>query len=218
MPMTDDRMDLVRRNNFALPATVAAVLVLGGCGFVHNHFGHKDAEYIRSAQDRPLEVPPDLDTPSTSGALVVPSASMGNAPSTSAAVTGAPSTLPPSAPIAPGVQVGGDGLHVADSPDSTWTRVGLALERSGAATVLSRDEAGHAYAVETTGRTTTKAGWLKRAVTFGHAGNKTTAKVKLGVRVSADGAGSRVSVEGATDDASLDAARSLLAMLRQRLS
>ena len=210
----------MRRNNFALPAALAVASVLGGCGFVHNHFGHKDAEYRKSAQDRPLEVPPDLDTPSTSGALVVPSAgtATATAPSSSTPLMGAPSTLPPSAPMAPGVQLGGDGLHVADSVDSTWARVGLALERSGAATVLSRDEAGRAYAVETTGKTTTKAGWLKRAVTLGHAGNKTTAKVQLSVRVSADGAGSRVSVEGATDDASLDAARSLLAMLRQRLS
>lgn len=210
----------MRRNIFALPAALAAASLLGGCGFLHNHFGQKDMEYRKSVQERPLEVPPDLDSPSTSGALLVPP--VGATASTPApgvsSTAAAPSSVPPSAPIASGVQIGGDGLQVADNVESTWTRVGLALERSGAATVLSRDEAGRAYAVETTGQTTAKAGWLKRAITFGHADGKKTARVQLTVRVSADGAGSRVSVEGGSDDASQDAARALLATLRQRLS
>ena len=50
------------------------------------------------------------------------------------------------------------------------------------------------------------------------AGNKVTAKVQLTVRVAADGQGSRVSVEGANDEASRDAARALLQTLRERLS
>jgi uncharacterized lipoprotein len=126
--------------------------------------------------------------------------------------------MPPSTTIPSGVQIGGDGLQVADSVENTWTRVGLALERSGVATLLSRDEAGRAYAVETTGQTTAKASWWKRAITLGHAGSKVTAKVQLTVRVIADGAGSRVTVEGAADDASREAARSLLVTLRQRMS
>lgn len=221
--MTDDRMVFVRRNIFVLPATLVAASLLTSCGFVHRHFGHKDAEYRKSTQEHPLEVPPDLDTPSTSGALIVPSVSAtartSSTPSATLPATASdPSTIPPSTTIPSGVQIGGDGLQVADSVENTWTRVGLALERSGVATLLSRDEVGRAYAVETTGQTTAKASWWKRAVTLGLAGSKVTAKVQLTVRVSGDGAGSRVTVEGAADDASREAARSLLATLRQRMS
>lgn len=227
--MTDDRMVFVRRTLFALLAGFAASSLLTGCGFMHRHFGQKDVEYQKSAEERPLEVPPDLDTPNSSGALLVPPAtavshssatSASTAPPASMAAasssTGAPSASVP--PIATGVSIGGDGLHVADTVDSTWSRVGLALERSGAATIQERDEAGRAYAVATTGQTTNKPGWIKRAITLGRAGNKVTAKVNLVIRVSADGAGSKVSIEGMTDDASKDAARSLLETLRKRLS
>jgi uncharacterized lipoprotein len=112
----------------------------------------------------------------------------------------------------------GNGLSVSDAVANTWSRVGLALERSGAATIVNRDDAGYTYTVETTGTTTTKPGWFKRAITLGRAGNKTTARVQLTVRVAAEGSGSRVSVEGADDEASRDAARALLQTLRERLS
>jgi len=209
----------VRRNTIALLAALVSASLLGGCGFMHRHFERKNDEYKRAVESRPLEVPPDLDTPSSSGALTVPAVS---ARASSAPVSTAPGAMPASVPpevvSAPGATISGDGLAVSDTVANTWSRVGLALERSGAATITGRDEAGHAYTVETTGQTTTKAGWFKRAITFGHAGNKTTARVQLTVRVSADGSGSRVSVEGAGDDASLDAARSLMNSLRERLS
>lgn len=215
----------MRRNFIALPTVLVAIVSLSGCGFLHKHFGRDDTAYRKSAQDRPLEIPPDLDTPSSSGALTIPQA--GTAPSASVASpsTTSPSTTspslnaaPPTATIQPGVQIGGDGLSVADGVDSVWTRVGLAIERSGTATLVERDQAGHAYTVETTGLTTRKAGWFKRAITLGHATRKVAAKVRLIVRVSADGSGSKVAVEGPSDDAARDAAQSLLAALRQRLS
>lgn len=209
----------MRRNTLVLLTAVAAGSSLTGCGFLHSHFGKKDVEYRKAVQEHPLEVPPDLDTPSSSGALVVPSVSASTPAGTATASPSAASAAapPPSTAVA-GVTLGGDGLQVTDSVENTWSRVGLALERSGAATILGRDEAGRAYTVETTGHTTSKPGWFKRAITLGHAGNKQTAKVQLTVRVSADGSGSKVSVEGAGDEASRDAARSLLATLRQRLS
>lgn len=216
----------MRRNIYVLLATLAATSLLGGCGFLHKHFDRKEPEYRKSVEEKPLEVPPDLDSPNSSGALVIPaaaassssssasSASAGSAPPSAAA----PTAVSTSEPIAAGTALTSDGLRIADTVDSAWSRVGMALERSGVATVLGRDEAGHAYSVETTGHTTEKAGWFKRAVTLGHAGNKVTAKVKLTVRVSADGSQSKVNIEGADDEASRDAARSLLATLRQRLS
>ncbi|GAA0705718.1 hypothetical protein [Dokdonella soli] len=221
----------MRRTPFALLAVLAAGSLLTGCDFMHRHFGHKDAEYRKSVEERPLEVPPDLDTPNSSGALVIPSTSAVSSAASATTTSSAPpasasaaatssSTQPPAlvAPTTAGVALSGGGLHVADTVESTWSRVGLALERSGAATIQGRDEAGRTYTVETTGQTTAEAGWFKRAITLGHAGNKVTAKVGLTVRVSADGAGSKVSIEGATDDASKDAAKSLLETLRKRLS
>lgn len=216
----------MRRITCALLVALAATFVLSGCSFLRRHLDRKDTTYERAVQERPLEVPPDLDTPNGSGALVVPAAaaSAGAAASTAEPAPSespvepmaAPATAVDSAPA--GVEANAGGLHVADTVASTWARVGLALERSGTATIIDRDEAGHAYTVQTTGQTTVKPGWFKRMITLGHASNKKTAQVQLTVRVSADGDGSRVSVEGATDEASQDAARSLLGTLQQRLS
>jgi uncharacterized lipoprotein len=200
-------------------ATLVAASLLGGCGFMHRHFDRKNDDYKRAVETRPLEVPPDLDTPSSSGALSVPAASARTAVAATATTPSAAlASVPPEVSATPGATISGDGLAVSDTVANTWSRIGLALERSGVATIVGRDEAAHAYTVETTGQTTSKAGWFKRAITFGHAGNKTTARVQLSIRVGADGAGSRVSIEGSNDDASRDAARSLLSTLRERLS
>ena len=56
-------------------ATLVAASLLGGCGFMHRHFDRKNDDYKRAVESRPLEVPPDLDTPSSNGALSVPAAS-----------------------------------------------------------------------------------------------------------------------------------------------
>ncbi|HEY0232683.1 MAG TPA: hypothetical protein VGC55_15655 [Dokdonella sp.] len=217
----------MRRTIYALLTTVALTSLLGGCGFVHRHFDRKDDGYRKSVNERPLEVPPDLDTPNSSGALIVPAlgagasaASVASAPPASADAATAPMSSAPPAGVAAagGVTIGGDSLGIADSVENTWSRVGLALERSGAAKILGRDEASRTYTVQTTGQTTTRPGWFKRAITLGMASGKTTAQVQLTVRVSAEGNTSKVGIEGATDEASQDAARALLAMLRQRLS
>lgn len=221
------------RRYLLLPATLLAAVLLGGCGFMRERFGHKEPAYRQAPQERPLEVPPDLDRPTESSALNIPPATSGTpgvlvlgAPPEAASTAPPPEpaavapTAAPAATIASGVAIEGGGLQVNDTVESTFARVGLALERSGAARITGRDEAGHAYAVETTGQAAGKEpGWFKRAITFGQAGKKGTAPgVPLTVRVSAEGAGSRISIEGASDDASREAARALIAALRQRLS
>src|SRR5687768_12455061 len=222
-------MNFVRRNTAALPVMLIAASLLGGCGFFSRHAERQNESYKQSVQSRPLEVPPDLDNPATSTALTIPEASPasstpapaaesgGTASGAPPAIASAPGALPP-AVAGPGVVASGDGLVVADAVESTFKRVGLALERSGAARVLGSDAATHAYNVETTGQTTVKPGWFKRAITFGQAGTKVTAKVQLGVSVEADAKGSRVRVSGANDEASREAAQALLQMLRERLS
>jgi uncharacterized lipoprotein len=162
----------------------------------------------------------------SNAALVIPPAGgaatpapASEAPAGSAAdATASPAASPPGVSAVPGASIAGDGLDLNDTVESAWSRVGLALERSGAASITARDEAAHAYTVATTGQTTTRPGWFKRAITLGRAGNRTTARVQLTVRVSAAGSGSHVSIEGTDDEASRDAARALLETLRQRLS
>ncbi len=200
----------------ALTAILSASL-LSGCSFFRQRAERKNNEYRMAVEERPLEVPPGLDTPGSSGALTIPQA--GSAPTTQAArATDAPPVAAAGAGATAGVVLGSGDLHMKDTVDSAWARVGLALERSGAATVLDRDESAKTYTVQTTGKTTVKPGWLKRAVTLGMADTKKTAQVQLTVRVGEDGDGARVSVEGANDEASRDAARALLATLRERLS
>jgi uncharacterized lipoprotein len=218
-------MNFVRRNTAALPVTLIAASLLGGCGFFSRHAERQDESYKQSVQSRPLEVPPDLDNPASGTALTIPDASpVSSSPAPAAQSGGAPPAIAstpaavPAAAAGPGVVPSGDGLVVADTVESTFKRVGLALERSGAARVLGSDVATHAYNVETTGQTTVKPGWFKRAITFGQAGTKVTAKVQLGVSVEADASGSRVRVSGANDEASREAAQALLQMLRERLS
>jgi len=219
----------VRRDIRALAIAVTASSLLAGCGWFHRHSEKQNDEYKTSVQERPLEVPPDLDKPNTAGALTIPQASpnAGAAAPAAANVSAAPAGVqtpaaPAAAPVAdaaatPAV-LSADGLHVADSVDSAWNRVGLALERSGAATILARDEAGRTYEVQTAAQVVSKPGWFKKTITLGMAKGKTTAQVRLRLRVAAEGDGSKVTVEGATDDASKEAAQALLATLKSRLS
>jgi len=220
--------DNVRPDIRALAILVAAGSLLGGCSWFHRHSEKQANEYKTGVQERPLEVPPDLDKPSTAGALTIPevgspaAAPVGTAPADVAAApagTAAPVAAAPAAgEAAPPALLGADGLHVMDSVDSTWNRVGLAIERSGAATVLARDEAQRTFDVQTTGQVVEKPGWFKKTITLGMAKGKTTAQVKLKLRVAAEGNGSKVTVEGASDEASQQAAQALLSTLKSRLS
>ena len=220
----------MRRDIKALTIALSASL-LASCGWFDRHFHKENTEYKTSVQERPLEVPPDLDKPNTSGALTIPEAGATSAPvatadasappapaSMAAAPAGeAPVTTAPTAATAPAI-LSGDALHISDTVDSVWNRVGLAMERSGAATILARDEAQRTYDVQTTSQVTQKPGWFKKAITLGMAKGTTTAQARLKLRVTAEGDGSKVSVEGATDDASKQAAQALLTTIKQRLT
>jgi uncharacterized lipoprotein len=224
--------DNVRRDIRALAILVAAGSLLGGCSWFHRHSEKQANEYKTSVQERPLEVPPDLDKPNTAGALTIPEiGSPGTAPAAAAPadvsaapagaeapVAAAPGAAPAADAAAAPALLSADGLHVMDSVDSTWNRIGLAIERSGAATILARDEAQRTFDVQTTGQVVEKPGWFKKTITLGMAKGKTTAQVKLKLRVAAEGNGSKVTVEGASDDASREAAQALLSTLKSRLS
>lgn len=214
-----------------MPALLGALLLcisLSGCSFFQKRSHSRESVYQKSTEARPLEVPPGLDMPSSSTALVIPTPGSAPVDATSSGDTAAesPSLLPAdtSAPPAAaptglsGVTLSGDGLRVGDTPESTWSRIGLALTRSGAAQIVSSDQSGLSYDIETTGTRTEKAGWFKRAITLGQAGKEVATKVRLTVRVSADGDASKVSIDGDGGEASRSAADDVLKALRERLS
>ncbi len=208
-----------RSLTFAL-CVIASASLLGGCGYMRSKFGSKPDAYKKSTQTRPLEVPPDLERPNSSGTLVIPERGAPGATTASSAVappSGSPGDAVPR--MATGPALAGDGLRVADTVASTWARIGLALERSGAATIEAKDEAAHTYSVRTSATTSERPGWFKRAITFGRAADRqVSTPVTLGIRVAAEGDGSKVTIEGANDSAGEKAARDLLETLRQRLT
>ncbi|MBL0164267.1 MAG: hypothetical protein IPP82_11700 [Xanthomonadales bacterium] len=205
-----------------LPIAVCALVLLpllGGCGMLRAKFGNKGDAYKNSTQSRPLEVPPDLDSPNRSGALVIPepsaSASTATIDSSAPVAVFAPSSAPP----LDTQNLAGDGLQIADSLANTWNRVGLALERSGVATIQSRDETARTYDISAVGKKTRSPGFLKKVVTLGMARDKSVSSpVGLRVRVSGSDGASKVSVEGAAGEAGANAARQVLESLRQRMS
>ena len=214
--------------NFPLRWSVsllATAVALGGCSWLH----HRDNYYAKAAETRPLDVPPDLDTPVTSSELVVPAAGTPSA-APAAGTTAASAPVGSAPPAAASSERSGGGLHVADSVGHTWQRVGLALERAQVGSISARDEAAHSYSVEVSGLRAAPAlapaaehHWYSRVLhPFG--GGSSSPKSQpvsghLNVKVSADGDGARVDVEGnSTDGSAAEAARRVLETLRERLS
>ena len=186
-------------------ALLVATTLLGGCGLFH----HRDDYYSKARETKPLEVPPDLDTPVASDELAVPPA---DASGTSTTIGSAP----------PEAVVAGGALHLADTVEHAWERVGLALERAQAGTISARDAAAHTYTLEVSGLQApvvvpAEHHWYSRILHPFGGGSRRTENVpvsgKLTIVVGADGDGARVEVNGPEE-----AARRVLAILRERLS
>lgn len=90
--------------------------VLAGCGLFK-----RTSEFDRVAEERPLEIPPDLDRPDVSPVMDVPGVE------------------PPPAQRGAGGAVPGV-LEIDDTVDSTYRRVAIALERVGIPIAARRDE------------------------------------------------------------------------------
>lgn len=201
-----------------LGLVAVASLLLGGCSWLTRN---KDrTNYERATQSRPLEVPPDLDSPAGNAALVIPEAS---GPTVGVRegdrlVLGRPTDASPAAPAAARVATNANSLQISDNLDSTWRRVGLALERVEGTTIQSRNEADRVFEIRSIGQTTEKPGWFKRAITLGRAKNTVDSEVSLRVRVEGEGDTSNVIIEGGEGPAATAAIRRVLASLRERLS
>ena len=206
----------------SVPTLIVATALLSGCGWFHRD----RAEYYKGVQEtRPLEVPPDLDAPPTTRELVVPGTSSAPAAAAGASSAASVSTAPPTTSAVAGPV----DLHIADTVDNAYQRVGLALERVQLGKVASKDDAAHSYAYDFDGAVATQPAapkehhWYSRILhPFGGGGSGAqtqSVKAALRVNVSEDAGGARVSVVPAPGDKSGEAAaQRVIAALRERMS
>jgi uncharacterized lipoprotein len=98
-----------------LGVVAIALVSAGGCSW----FKHKKPAYTTSVENRPLEVPPDLNVPDTSASTNLPAASLlGGPKSTSTA-----------------------GFAAKGSASAVWERVGKILDKTDGVTVTGKAEA-----------------------------------------------------------------------------
>jgi hypothetical protein len=144
--------------------------------------------YSKAVETRPLEVPPDLDTPPSANELVVPNTGPGAA------------SAARSAPAVPA----GTELHVDGGVQETWERVGSVLQRSKIGSVGNRDEAAHAYTfdfdAEVEAQNSGESHWYSAVLHHLGFGEGEHIKHVVTVRVSDDNGGSRISVDGNGSD------------------
>jgi len=115
----------------ALPALVLTGLLLSGCGIFRSEKAWQTAK-----QESPLEIPPGMDTPNASAALVIPPTGS-NQPTANGAT----------ARIGNNVGTITDGFILADTVDNTYRRVGEALSNGEIGTLKSHDDAAHSYSL-----------------------------------------------------------------------
>ena len=115
----------------ALPALVLSGLLLSGCGPFRS-----EKAWQRAKQETPLEIPPGLDTPTASDALVIPPPGA-NQPTANGATSR----------FGNGGGAVTDGFVVAGAADDTYRRVGQALEGGTLGEVQAHDDAGRTYTV-----------------------------------------------------------------------
>jgi uncharacterized lipoprotein len=175
----------MKKTSFALAVTALAmsVLVLSGCGMFRSH-----KAWDKAQQEAPLEIPPGLDTPSTSAALVIPEPG-----------TGAPSATSTEAP-----QAVTDGFTVKDDVDAAYRRIGEMLGAGDLGQVVSHDDTAHTYQLAVPKATVAKSkGFFKRIFSSNSAPDKssggdasTTYTSQLTLSIAASGTGSEVRAQG----------------------
>ena len=187
-----------------LIAVIALATLGGGCSWFHS--GTRNPQWHSAQQERPLEVPPDLEKPVNAAALSIP-----DLPANASATE--PEAAPPStqAAAATGAQAMGTGsLVFNDTVDSVYARVGIALKRGDIGKLVAEDAAAHSYQVEvTTTQVEKPKGFFARIFS---SAKKREVNATVAVSVVADGDKARVDLSGPEA-----AVRQLQAALQQRL-
>lgn len=120
---------------------LAITALTSACGL----FNRRDVPYHEAGNQPPLQVPSDLSRPTVDDALRIPDVQSAQVRATPAAAGRAPARVSRAAgPVGT--------LVVADSADSVWRRVGIALERMGDdVRVLQADADAGLYQVSVSG-------------------------------------------------------------------
>ena len=197
-----------------LIAVIALATLGSGCSWFHS--GTRNPQWHSAQQERPLEVPPDLEKPVNAAALSIPdlpaNASTSTSTSTSTSAT-EPEAPPPGtqATVAAGAQAVGTGsLVFNDTVDSVYGRVGIALKRGDIGKLVAEDAAAHSYQVEvSTTQVEKPKGFFARIFS---SAKKREVNATVAVSVVADGDKARVDLSGPEA-----AVRQLQAALQQRL-
>ena len=191
-----------------LIAVIALATLGGGCSWFHS--GTRNPQWHSAQQERPLEVPPDLEKPVNAAALSIPDLPANASTSTSATE---PEATPPGtqATAAASAQAVGTGnLVFNDTVDSVYGRVGIALKRGDIGKLLAEDAAAHSYQVEvSTTQVEKPKGFFARIFS---SAKKREVNATVAVSVVADGDKARVDLSGPEA-----AVRQLQAALQQRL-
>ncbi|HEY4294306.1 hypothetical protein [Luteibacter sp.] len=180
----------MKKTSYALvvPALLLSVLVVSGCGAFRSK-----KDWQRAQQEAPLEIPPGLDTPSTSAALVVPD--VGSGASGAAASQAA-------APVS-------DGFILADDADAAYRRIGELLSVGDLGKVTSHDDATHTYQIAANrGKPEDRPGFFRRMFGGGKNADQDTRDAPASasgntqsvvLNVTASGSGSEVRAQGDAD-------------------
>jgi len=122
-------------------ALAVAMLASSGCHWFHRG---GNADYQKSEENRPLEIPPDLDKPTVDPAMQIPSGNSGGMQ------RGVSSVPPAASSIAPG---GDASFIVTDTPAGAWTRLGNSLGHIDGVTITQRAQLLNSYEVQYKGAT-----------------------------------------------------------------
>ncbi len=116
---------------FAVPAALLLAASVSGC-----HWFKKDTGFTQVGDARPLEVPPGLDAPDTTGAMLLPDAKPGSVTRSSLGAARASSSA-----------ATGNGFTVAGDRDAVFAKVGDALAAIDGLAIASKAQLLGAYDV-----------------------------------------------------------------------
>jgi uncharacterized lipoprotein len=175
----------------------AAMAGLSGCSWFHT----KSDVYSTAVESRPLEVPPDLDSPPNANELLVPQA--GSATASGVAAANAAPASPPAPTFA------ANQLLVSGNAADTWTKVGPAIENAKIGALSLRDENQRSFILDFNApipKPSAESHWYTAVFNHLGFGEGDPVKAHLLVRVDDDGAASKVVVGGNGGDKAAAAA------------